>query len=87
MGSIGKHTFLVAPGTWASYIIKNFDKSCLKGASLPQDSDAGEMDEEKLKNGEFGIIFEMSILDAVRRLRRRTGGHPPYHLVQFRYRT
>lgn len=69
MTAEAKHSFMVVPGVWARAIIRDFESESLRGPSLATQE---EMDSEGFSvdfvDGVYGVVFEMSVLDAMLKL-------------------
>lgn len=71
-----KHTFVVAPGVWASTIIREFPDEVVKGSVFAEDVGGGDDVESTFSSGANGVIFEMSCCDALVRLKSLQPGCP-----------
>ena len=76
----GTHTFLVAPGVWASSIIREFRDEVVVNPLFPEPID--EDFDSKFDSGVFGVIFEMPCRSALDKLKSLKPGCP-YRLVRF----
>lgn len=79
----GRHTFLVAPGCWASAIIREFRDDVVVKPLFPEvGDDVGEDFDSKFVRGIFGVVFDMPCRSALGKLKSLTPGCP-YRLVRF----
>lgn len=62
----GRHRFTAVPGCWASIIIEKFPPEVVKGPWLTPPDDHTE---EEYRDGKFGVVFEMKLMNGVESLR------------------
>ena len=84
----GRHSFMVVPGSWAKAIIGGFESKCLRGPSLAtQEEKDGENFSTDFNEGVYGVVFEMSFIDAMSELEKISAHNPKlrcrYTMVRF----